>query len=280
MADRAWTGSTSTDFNDAGNWDGAVPIDGDNLKYTGPVANSCTVNMDQGGKDFPLIYVDESYTGTVGSTGTPLICAADLIVVNGGAGFYCVSDKNGAALKIDEVRIAPKNPNTPVEIGSNSADAGEVDKIICLSGNVIARSDILFGASALVETGWRNSMSNDVKLTIQAGADTLPTLETHGGIVSVNNLITNFRGYNTRVTVDTTHILNADFYDCGLVAWNDATASGDGVTVKLHGNTLLDLKRNARTKVLSTVWAFPGSRIEKDSNLHTFTAFNDLRLLQ
>jgi hypothetical protein len=277
---------TGNDWSVAGNWSsGAVPAS--NEVVIVPEDALCntdiTGGLDQGGKDYDLLKTHEGYTHSVGGSASPLKAAADLILCRCRGGFYFECSKDGVnALKVDECRVQSAIPNAITELGSESGDAGEWDKIIVDRGHVTLKANILFGASAIVEIGYITSKLTDATVTIVEGADTLPTLEINGGRCEASNVVTTARVIAGLLQKKVSPITTLDIFDGGRVEWYDETVAADGVTIKVHAGGTLDLTKTARadtgaaTKVISTLWTFPGSTLIYDPKVHTFTTDNNL----
>jgi hypothetical protein len=269
MADKLLVGSN---WSAAGSWSPVnVPASNDRV-FIGPNSPSVTDGLDQGGIDLDLLFVHPDYpmANSVGADGSPLLIAADKVVVCGGGGFYYQSDLNAAALKTDLIHIMTKSPSTVVKIGSNPADAGDIDAIVALRGNVVLEGNIEFGASAYIRAGYVASSLSDLHMTIASGADTLSLFEQYGGVVY------NYAPTTAARLIAGTHykegepIITCDIWRA-LCVWNDETIAGDAVTVNIWGEGTLDLMGNGLIKELSTVLTTPGAKVFKNEDLHTIT---------
>jgi len=258
------------DWSVNGNWsDNAVPVTGDTAIVPESLNVAVDAGLDQGGVDLAALILESDKA--VGLTGTPLKIAATLIVIRGGGNFFFSCDKNaGSGFKTDEIRIQCKNPAQIVEINSNAADAGDIDKIIALRGKVIIKGDTVFGASAIVEAGFIENLNSDLDLTIEDNGGTLATLEQNGGLVSVANILTNGRLVAGTLIKKTQKGVNLDIYG-GTCNYEHAVVTGDGVTVKLKGHATLDMTTTSDVKVGTNLWLFPGGRFLFEDSLHSFT---------
>lgn len=273
MADKFYSGSSG--WNTNGNWSPVnIPVSNDRVFFRDTNTNNCTAGMNQGGIDLDLIDTDKNYSGVIGANGSPLLIACDLIDLKGSGSFFVEADANSAGLKIDEIRIQPVNINATIEIGSNPLDAGDIDKIIALSGNITTSGTTVFGASAIVEVGYKNSVSSDVTFTL-GSSNTLPTLDVWGGSVTSSGVITNARVHNADFIKTDTHCVNLDLYNSNC-KWNDASESANGITIRVMAGSTLTLK-NSLPMTISTIWLYPGSDIIYDDTIHTITTLNDLR---
>lgn len=77
MANKEWQGTTA-DWNTAGNWSGAsVPVDGDDVFFTGASSQSVDgLTLGVAGDALASINVHADYTGSIGSAATPVVAAS------------------------------------------------------------------------------------------------------------------------------------------------------------------------------------------------------------
>lgn len=77
-----WTGSTDTDFGTAGNWaDASIPAASDNLLVT--ASNRDIAGSDESAVDLSTLWFDRRCVRPAGSAGSPLILAANNVVLEG-----------------------------------------------------------------------------------------------------------------------------------------------------------------------------------------------------
>lgn len=96
MATKYWAGTVSTSYATAGNWEGGVaPIAGDTVIF--PAGSNTCAGSDQSGTALAAFIVDSGYTGTIGSSGTPLIIDTNILSYAGQGTSAWISAQNGAA---------------------------------------------------------------------------------------------------------------------------------------------------------------------------------------
>jgi hypothetical protein len=254
-------------------WTPSVPVDNDSAFIPETLASSITSGMDQGDIDLDLLYTHQGFLRDVGASGAPLLIAADLIDLRSPGGFYFACDANSAAQKTDEIRIAAAHRDAIIEIDSNAADAGDIDAIIALRGNILLKGNIQFGASCVLQVGYVETRLADVRLKIATGADTLPTLDQRGGKIISDGAITAAAVHAGELTQDTAAITTLEIYGGGKVIYNHSAAT----TVKVYEGGILDLMQTSEQKAITTLWRYPGSVVHMDDSLHTVTTTYDLR---
>ena len=74
MATQVWngTGGTQGDWSDAANWTSAVPVNGDDVILANNSV-SVTAGLDQSAVALASLTIDQSYTGTLGSTSSEFL---------------------------------------------------------------------------------------------------------------------------------------------------------------------------------------------------------------
>lgn len=263
-----------TNWSTSGDWSpSGLPTGTDDVRVADTPRDIIT--GDQGTVDIPSILVPNRYVGSFGTSGAPLKIASSKVIYRGRGGFFYESDKNGGSnYKTDEIQIDAADPSVRVEIGSNAADAGYVDRMTLMRGNVLLKSNILLESASLVD------VMREASLTIASGVTVaLPLLYNQGGIVKASSVITNMRMTAGEHTQDTAKITQADVFG-GTLIYNHSAVGGDGtiITVWDGGTLVLDADSNAKT--ISTVILYPGSRMipsKVDGVNLVITSLNDLR---
>ena len=272
-----WVGGASSVWDTAGNWSNGVPDADDTAVIDGAVSitgGTVTAN------DIKRLYVARSYTGAIGSTGTPLEVDVDnLSVDNNAAGsthyIHLLGStfttptvtvkglKVGAALYISgTINLAIFEPTLlgTVYIGNSASKTAVIKDLVLLStaGSV--------DASTAANVAWASSAAVDVmsgNLTLGENVGTNSTLTMSGGTVTVSGW--------TATTGDTFRVLG------GIVKWNagstglSASAVNAVNTVELLGGSF-SLEANENIFVgFGTVTQFAG-----DLNLNSSFANVDI----
>jgi len=265
MADRTLSGAAYTT---AANWTGATePVDGDRALIPSTLGVD-VVGGDRGSIDLALLNVSEGFNYRFCSSGTPLKGAADLIRVAGSTGFYFECSLDGAtASKVDDCRIQLPSRDTPFELGSETADAGDWDAIEVLRGKGTLKGNIMFGAACVLKAGYVSSRFDDVNLTISPGADTLPELQLLGGACVADNVITLGHIYG-RHTQRTAAMTTGRVYPGGVLDYEHTSST----LIEVYPGGTLNLKTNGGiVKAITTLIEWPGAIIIRDDAIHTFT---------
>jgi len=275
MANTIWTGASSTNFGTAGNWTNGVPTSANPGIFGSANVGNCTTGMDQGALDIAGLIVHSGYTGQIGSSGDPLKLSTNLLWYEGAGGLYFASDANGIANKTDEVFIKAAHANVPVEIDSNSADAGQVDNIHIVRGNVTLAANIT-GIDRMT-VGYVNNLLGDARVTLAASSTALTLLNMTGGQVQSDVPITN-------AVVDggvLDHqegqgITNAYVNANGRLLYGSTSTMS---FAEIGGGGLIDLTQDGGAKTITTCVLTGNGRLKRflDGNLHVVTNFRDMR---
>ena len=252
------------DWGAAGNWyttteADRVPVTGDTVIFDGRTSGDCTGTMDQTGVDLAGLYIYDSYTGTIGATGAPLIteCAGTMLI--GGSG-----DKF-------------------IQVGNDANDADVLLTIINTSGNVELSSQTNQAAGNIAKFTTVYVLQGTV--TIHGDEDTA----THGGedgtfVGTLYIAPTNTRGNNVTVTMgdacfdqkntaytdvymregtftfcstlDDLHIYGGKVYN-GSTLYDMAAADDTITSLILYDGTFYWLPSNVTTSVRTTAATAP-----------------------
>jgi len=246
-----------TNWDTSGDWSPAgEPVTADDVRVADPPRDIIT--GDQGTIDLNSLLVPGTYNGSFGTSGAPLKIACSKVVYKGRGGFFYESDKNGGSnFRTDEIDIDAADSAVKVEIGSNAADAGFVDRIIAARGNILVKGNTAFDTvvTPLIE------VMREAGLTIASGiANPLTTLHNHGAIVKCDSIVTGMRMTGGEHTQDIAKILLAELFG-GTLIYNHAAVSGDAVVIKVWDGATLVLDANSNAKTLTTVYLYPGARM-------------------
>ena len=172
MANNYWTnGGGDNLWSTDANWSVATaPVAADTAIFTGKRSNANvtgeTITVDVPGN----VYVMPDYTGTIGSTGTPLkfdFNGAKTIAtmnIEGSGKYYFSTDTTDNAITDLKVAI-PSKASDACEIG------GLVTNLYLIKGRCTLTSEFKSAASGIIEVSYQTSPANDSYLTASASAD-------------------------------------------------------------------------------------------------------------
>src|SRR3990172_8671174 len=239
MADRTWIGTTSGDFNVAGNWvEGIVPVNADNLLfYLG--ARNLDTNVDQSAKTFGNVSFRSGYGGIAGvSTATPFLFGCTNLHIEGGStGLYLGT---GAATIVN-VRNLGAGPDfsRPVYLAGTITKLNhERGPLYVPSGTITTMVAQAVQGSCELTTPTVTTLINKAGFLGMASAGTITTLQSVGGFARIDaGTLTNCNVYSPNATVE----------------WNTATTLA---ALKVYGG-LFDASKSsiARTITASELWS-------------------------
>lgn len=185
MAVCRWLGVAGvdpTDYQDAGNWSGAVPVNADDIIFgTSGGSQDCLVNLNQGAVIPASVRVSKGFTGKIGAVGNTLRYSH----ITGSLSYEGLGDEAWFefvhAANATDVIVTATGP------GANAfhldSAAGGIDLWLC-KGKVTIDT----GATLNVETfvGSISSIGSDAELTIAAGVNFAvgSTLYQYGGVIT------------------------------------------------------------------------------------------------
>lgn len=262
-------------WNTSGDWVAAgEPVTDDNALVT-EVARDI-VTGDQGGVDLASLLVPRGYSGSFGSSGAPLQAACSDLRYLARGGFFFESDAGGAAQRTDKILLDAADSAVRAEIGSNAADPGYVDRIICARITALIKGNIAFDTTIkpLVE------VLQEASVTIAAAiANPLDRLHNQGGLVKCESVVTYMKMFGGEHTQDTAKIVNGDVV-AGTLFYNHQAVSGDATVLRVWNGGILVFDRNSRFKEVTTVELYPGAKMypsKPDGVSLIITNFNDYR---
>jgi hypothetical protein len=259
-----------------GNWIGEtgniVPIAGD----TAIVGKLCAADAtDVGGAlstiDLAALEVHRTYKYSFGTSAAPILMAGALFKLYSSGPVFIECHLNAAALNIDQLRIAMARPDVVCEIGSVTADAGEIVDIWVSRGRCTFKANTNFAAASRLTISYINGISGDANVIIAAGADTLPTLVMNGGFCTAANVITSAVIASGTLVKTTTKITTAYIQKDGILNYEHTAIAGDNTAIHVLAGGTLDLLTNEVPKNIDDVFVHPGGTIRYDPTLHTFS---------
>ena len=259
-----------TAWDTAGNWDGAsLPIAADKVVMgaTGGDVNTVTTAE---GDDYAYITLPSSFRFDLASSATPIKCGAGVLQHFGSGGVYILSDANSGTVDINLVLLSGTSPSSTVEIGSNAADAGDIDHCKVSRGRLIVLGNAVFdGSAGKVTLQPLDGSDSNVFCKLSSGHGTLPLLDMYGGNCESEDAITaaNVWGGTLTQTLDT--ITTLEIWG-GVVNFNFA---GTITTCTVHTGATLNLMGTGDTKTITTLNRHVGANINLDTNsgMHVIT---------
>lgn len=275
MATTIWSGAVDGNWNTDANWSGVKPVDNDTAVFPAGVSQSVTTGPTVS-IDLDLLYIHAQFAGHIGSSGAPISLAADLIEHHGMGGLYVDANNGAAAEQIDEIRIMCAAPDVPVQIGGDGAAKGEIVKVTILRGYVTLAASCNFTAGGVVEVGYVNDPTSDVKAVILHDSGTpanttIPVYHQWGGHVTCDAILTAARLIRGTLVKREAKAVTLDIYG-GLCEYNYLNVDADNTIVKVRGNGRFDLTKDSLEKYFDELWVFGDGEAKYDDNLHTFAA--------
>jgi hypothetical protein len=275
MGTTIWSGATSGNWNDDTNWSGVKPIDNDTAVFpaggTVSVTTGPTVSI-----DLDLLYIHPLFTGHIGTSGSPISLAADLIEHHGAGGLYVESNNGGAAELIDEVRIMCAAPDVEVQIGGDAGAKGEVTAVYVLRGHVTMKANTNYNAAAIVEVGHMGNVQNDAKVillhdSVTPANTTIPVFHQWGGRCWADAIITAGRLAAGTLVKREAKAVALDIYG-GVCEYNHTSIDADNTILKVRNGGVLDLMQTHNAKYFDELWIYGGGKAKVDDHLHTYAA--------
>ncbi len=258
MADTIWTGS-SGDLTSAGNWSNGVPGNADRAFFRAGVATGPSTNMTGLVDTLALIHIGRGCTFDIGGSGTELKASATDIVHRGQGKLWYDGDVASTNIVID------------CDPGGSADIQGPITNIRLLRGTVTVGAV----TTTNIFVGFRGSPSTDAVVTIGSGASATTAYWQWGGTVTAPNVLTTANVVGGTLTKDrgTSAAITTLNQSGGRVNyWTAATMT----TGTLMGGTL-DTIGAGQPQTITTLWMYPGSEIDRDTDLLTVTNENDLR---
>jgi len=263
-------------WNTAGNWGGALPVDDDVALIPQSLNANVTDTGDQGAIDLDNLQVHKDFGGLFGTSGSPIHIGADVLKVYGSSGFYFNLDDDGAVdTQVERAWINCQAAGTPVQLGKHGAARAGSDylNIFVNRGNVTFTNTVAWAAAAIIKCN-----GSGARCTFSASGPTVPSLIVNAGQVWSNVVLTTLIMGGGIAIQDLAAITTAHI---GKGATLDIRYGGAGVTVATliyvgNGGTLI-MDNSEHEKTVTTAYAEPGAIIRRIPDLHPFTTFYDQR---
>lgn len=260
-------------WNTAGNWsDGAaLPGNGDlasiPANQTNDIIGPTGVNQDF---DLATVHTHPGYLGSFGASGSPVIIAAGLVLLQGAGPAFFESNRDAASANItDEVRVEAAMPTTKVEIGSNPADTdSDIARVSILRGDVTLTGNIKFPAAGEVAVGMLTG-NEDATVRIVNTAETLADFIQTAGRSFVDNVVTRMTLTGGTCIKAVNKVTTIDVFAGGTLIYNHEATAGDVVVCRVHSGGVLDLNQNGLIKEFDLTIRWRGATIRSNTALHT-----------
>lgn len=234
MATKSWQSVSSTDWATAGNWNGGVPTSNDHAIVNGGVS---IAGYDASAVDLDSLNIGPDFTGAIGSTGSYLIVAGDLVniktttqaSIRGARDIYL---DTGGTYTSDVVYIDSTAVNQTIYL------KGTITDLMVNHGRVV----LVSGTVAELHVVW-DGTGTAPTVEIQTPTITLANVHRYGGTVRMTQA----------GTVTTTRQNGGDF---------EATA-GTLTNAYVSGGAL----RDTTTTTTTLLHIYPGGRVDYRSNV-------------
>ncbi len=266
LLQKTGTWDTAADWSTAG-----VPIDNSTASIpksqqnniVGPTGANQNVDLD-------YLHSHPDYNGDVGSSGSPIICAADLVHIQGGGAFYFQTKKNGgSAFVTDEVRIEAANSAARIEIGSDPTDSdSNIEIINIIRGDVTLTGTIRFSATSFVIMD-PTSGTEEAKCKIVSTADVLPDYIQNSGRGEIENEVTRLVANGGQCIKAVKKAVYIDVLAGGQLVYNHPASAGDVLICRVHSGGILDLNQTEDFKEFDKTILYHGGVIHSTKTLHT-----------
>jgi len=270
---RTWI-STDGNWAAAGSWSpSGVPITGDTVILAGSSTASVTSGFAQGAIDLLLLYVDDSYLGNIGTSGTPLVIGATTIKHFGRGTFY-LQDDTGTPATGSKIYVESGNNSNAMIL----TVTGTVDMLTVSRGTVTISS----GGPARLRVGALARGNRACRVTVGASGGA-------GYVFVYNGTLTTNIGCSGGILYDGIWIHSAgeilDWKQFGGTMYFDAGTLTPGVDAAIFGGTFNASRGNGiRTfgttsgRLVVYPKAEPGYRV--NYSLATNWAANEIRLAE
>lgn len=263
MATKKWVGTDSGNEGDwatAANWDGSgVPSNGDAVYFDGSSNQDVTEGFDQSAVALASLNVSKEYTGSIGSTGSPLIIDATTLRYYG-SGTFAGFSGDYPTVYIDSSQTAANS----IELTGQGTD---INNLYIFKGRVLLKTGSTVVATYIM---YRDSKLNDVVLNIEPSC-TLTGITTLGGSGTIRSAISTLTQREGSFIHTTGAITTWNGYG-GKLDWQSATTM---VTANIFGGTL-DTRNYLYPRTITTANLYQGGVLHQNPAL-TVTTLNTLQ---
>lgn len=276
MATKIWTGATSGDWATAGNWDGGVPANSDDVILDN---NAVDVDegLDQSGVQLASLTITQSYTGRVGTAAAYLQIGATKVSIGsysgpgypGGSGRICLDvGTEPATIEVHDTSSSPTETYLP-PVRIKAADAATTVHVrkgrvglACVPGET--------STVASVNVSYSTNPASDAEVVIGSGV-TMATLNQTGGVVTLQAAATtiNLAGgtLHTRGSgaITTLNVSGGACYASSTGTITNANVQGSSTTGSL------DFTRSTLARTVTNLKLSAGGQVAYDPAVLTVT---------
>ena len=264
MATQYWGGGVSGAWTTAGNWTSAVPVDDDTVIFPATSTQAVTsAHTAENDVDVDLLWFQEGFDASIGSSGSELYISADKLIFEGGGQLWLKAGDTICDLVIIKARPATSGITSVYLNGTGTTDYTDIR---IQRGNV-AIGATLQGAAAAVPSLW---VGGDSIVSVAAGS-TFTTYRQNGGTVTCHSTLTGAVICGGVFNQDT--VVTGTTFDVYGGAVNILTA-GTHPLINLYGG-FVDFTRSGNLKTVTALNVYGGDY--KTNALVTHTAINDYR---
>lgn len=258
------TGSYSTNSH----WTpgGLVPVSGDEVVIPETLRANVNGTLDQGSVNLDMLRVHSGYDFSVGSTGGSLITSTKELNFQGSKALYYTCSKNGGSNFTTPLTIIEAAVSGAIAVlDSESGDAGEFTRIICKRGQVTLGSNMVFGASHVLQVGFIDNIASDCHVTIAPNADNVINVIQTGGVIDCSAPIVTAHVANGTLNMldkamGIVHVQQGGIFTTRF--------GGSGVTsatsVNVYNGGTFDVSQAYAEMTFPEVYLFPGSKVIGD----------------
>jgi len=235
------------------------------------VADVTDVAGDAETNDLGVLHVHKGYKGSFGTTGAPIQLGSALVQLNSsGPCFLEASLNSSAATDINNILVALARFDVLCEIGSKTGDAGEIDFIRLLRGDVLLKANLNYAAATEVRVEHITNMAGDVNLTLATNSEALPLLRMNGGFCHSQSAITALHSANARLHQDTAVIVTSHIGAGGYLRYDYPAVDGDDSIFHVYAGGTLDFTGTEYYKTVDEVHVYPGGKFIHDPRTTSF----------
>lgn len=219
--------------------------------------------------DLSYLFVDDTYTGDIGTSGSPLQLTADKIVFKGSGSFYFKSDSDAGGAITDHIVINSDNLSDAAFLDSDGNN-DTITSIVVVKGDVTIQGSM--GLLTRLGISYRKHPKTDARVHIESCSNAVNWAYCAGGVVDCNRACSmDMSGGQWTQDIDNFTTVHQHG---GTIIYNTPQSAGNISQLWLTGGTF-DMTRNGNRKTINAAYIFPDGDIEYNEDLHTIT-FHDM----
>lgn len=264
MPNQFWGGGTSDNWDTGGNWTSAKPVAADTVVCPASTIRSILTGLnDENGVALTKMWVQEGYTGDIGSSGTELFITTALMKFEGSGKLFWKAGDAVSALAIIKARPATSGITSVTLSGTGTTDFTDIH---------VQQGRVVIGAGLSTITNL--TVNGDSDVTLGSGT-TITDMRHNAGTITANSV-----GVTTVICGG---IFNLDTVITGTTfeVWGGQVNLMFGGTysntINIHGG-MVDFTRSAQLKTVDDINIFDGDyKINDNVTLGSATAIKDYR---